>query len=120
MDKRTLIRIAQPIARALSAVSICTLPITLKASLPIAQFKAPEQIVIPSGFPSGTIPPQIFKKADWLINTLGFLNENFRCDGYEGLSRRRGNIVSLYELKRCLRRNKSNIKKLFIQNTILI
>ena len=81
------------------------------ASLPVAPFTAPEKIVI-EGFPSGTIPPQIFKKADWL-NSMRFLNENFRCDFYEGLSRRRGNIVSLYELKRCLRRNKSNIKKTF-------
>ena len=106
MDKRSLIRIAQPIARALSAVSICTLPITVKASYPLAPFTAPEIIVIPNGFPSGTIPPQIFQKADWL-SYPGSIKENFRGDSYVGLSRRRGNIVSLYVLRRTLFRNHS-------------
>ena len=76
----------------------------LLASLPIAPFTAPEQIVIPSGFPSGTLPPQIFRKADWL-SYPGSIKENFRGDSYVGLSRRRGNIVSLYVLRRRLCRN---------------
>ena len=78
----------------------------LLASLPIAPFTAPEQIVIPSGFPSGTLPPQIFRKADWL-SYPGSIKENFRGDSYVGLSRRRGNIVSLYVLRRTLFRNTS-------------
>ncbi len=78
----------------------------LLASLPIAPFSAPETIVIPYGFPSGTIPPQIFKKADWLTYPNS-IKENFRGDSYVGLSRRRGNIVSLYVLRRTLRRNNS-------------
>ena len=75
------------------------------ASLPVAPFSAPEKIVI-TGFPSDTVRPQIFKKADWL-SYHDSVKENFRADFYVGLSRRKGNIVSLYVLKRVLFRNTS-------------
>ena len=73
------------------------------ASLPVAPFTAPEKIVI-EGFPSNTVRNQIFKKADWL-SYHDSVKENFRADFYVGLSRRKGNIVSLYVLKRVLFRN---------------
>ena len=76
----------------------------LLASLPTAPLTAPETIVISHEFPSGTIPHQILKKADWL-KVDNSVKENSRIDYYVGLSSRSDNIVSLYVLKRYLSRN---------------
>ncbi len=76
----------------------------LLSSLPITPFSAPSEIFIPEGLPSQTVPSQVFKKVNWL-NTSPQDYKDFRVDKYVGLTRRRGNIVSLYVLKRTLRRN---------------
>ena len=74
----------------------------LIASIPVAPFITPESISI-SGFPPRTVIDQTFKKAVWLQSdpkTIG--GPGFKADEYVGISRRRGNIVTLSTLTRKL------------------
>ena len=77
----------------------------LIASIPVAPFTSPYLIEIPNGFPPRTIPPQIFRKVDWLDNRDDLTtSDKYKTAKYVGLSRRQGNIISLYVLDRTLLR----------------
>ena len=75
----------------------------LVASIPVAPFTSPYFIEIPNGFPPRTIPPQIFRKVEWLDNRDSLTtSDKYKKAKYVGLTRRQGNIISLYVLERTL------------------
>ena len=77
----------------------------LIASIPVAPFTSPYFIEIPNGFPPRTIPPQIFRKVEWLDNRDSLTtSDKYKKAKYVGLTRRQGNIISLYVLERTLLR----------------
>lgn len=80
----------------------------LLAALPVAPFTSPSQIVIPSNTP--VIETGIYRKANWL-RTGSSGSPSFMSDTYIGTPRRRGNIVSFYEITRTHRAETSKLNR---------
>jgi hypothetical protein len=78
------------------------------AALPVAPFVTPPLVRLPEGLPNASLPSGTYY-LDNAFRGKPSTSPDFRVDTYIGDSRRRGNIVSVFILKRSIRRPNSRL-----------
>ena len=77
--------------------AILLTPFAANAQLPVAPFSTPSELVIPSNMPG--ISPGVYNLARWLRVKN---SDTYRSDYYVQSTRRRGSIISFYQINRSI------------------